>query len=197
MYGKELKGELFSRLVFDYILFSILHRIIFPEKFLTNILCRLWLWYCQESWPACLLPSFVFRWYKGLQSSHGPVSSCFNCISGTRERVSSYLYVLYPSFSYWKIHSAGWTFSFFSTLQLCSGTLGYLIPILSFFPFCTRHNYKGIYACTCLCVCAHTRTHVCVCSIVFLGIGHFWWCSIIIPVAALLTMKWLCMNCWS
>lgn len=134
----------------------------FLKKFLTNILCRLWQWYCQESWPACLLPSFVFRWYKGLQSSHGPVSSCFNCISGTRERVSSYLYVLYPSFSYWTIYSAGWAFSFFSMLQLCSGTLGYLIPILSFFPFCTRHNYKGIYACTCLCVCAHSYACLCV-----------------------------------
>jgi len=33
----------------------------------------------------------VTRWHKGVQSSNGPDSSCFNCFSGTWKEVSFYL----------------------------------------------------------------------------------------------------------
>lgn len=40
----------------------------------------------------CMLIVFnVTRWHKGVQSSNGAVSSCFNGFSGTWKEVSSYL----------------------------------------------------------------------------------------------------------
>jgi hypothetical protein len=35
--------------------------------------------------------SYVSRWHEGVQSSNGPISSCFKGFSGTRKEVSSYL----------------------------------------------------------------------------------------------------------